>query len=333
MSAGAASAVEQLSLLPATARPPMLALPAQLAPWRDRLHLGTSSWVYSGWRGIVYPGDATPAFMSRDGLADYARHPLLSAAGVDRSFYAPLPEAQYAAWAAQTPSHFRFLVKAPAAVTDAVVRDAGGRASRVNPGYLDAAQALAAFVEPCRRGLGERLGVLLFQFSPLPPPLLEQPAAWVDRLHDFLRALPPGLPYAVEVRDAAVVTPRLVAALRDVGVGYCIGLHDRMPTLERQLRAHDHLLQGRPGPLVLRWTLRAGLDYASAAERYAPFDRIVDPDVAIREGIARAAAATLRAGQPVLVIVNNKAEGCAPLTLAALAEAIAITIGGSSPRD
>ena len=58
----------------------------------DTLLMGTSSWSFPGWRGIVYPDEATPTRLARDGLRDYAKHPLLRTVGIDRSYYAPIPE-------------------------------------------------------------------------------------------------------------------------------------------------------------------------------------------------------------------------------------------------
>ena len=69
--------------------------------------------------------------------------------------------------------------------------------------------------------------------------------------------------------------------------------------------------------------LHAGFRYEVAKERYAPFDRIVDEDLASRERIAVAVLDALIAERGVFVIANNKAEGSAPLSIVRLAERIA----------
>ena len=315
---------------PVLAAPTPLALPAALEPFRGRLRLGTSSWSFAGWQGLVYDDPGAPhaeGRLSREGLPAYATHPLLGAVGIDRGFYAPIPREEYARYASQVPPGFRFLVKAPGRTTDALRRDEAGRAREPNPAFLDVGAAIADCVAPALEGLGERLGTVLFQFSPLPPAMLSDAPTWIARLRAFLDALPRPLPgdarYAIELRDASLLTPRLVDALREADVEYCIGLHDRMPPVERQLRALDRLHPGGAGPLVVRWTLHAGIGYEAAKLRYAPFRELVDPDPATRGPLAERAAATLLAGHPVTVIANNKAEGSAPLTLVALARAIA----------
>jgi uncharacterized protein YecE (DUF72 family) len=321
---------------PILAAPTRLALPASLERFRGRLRLGTSSWSFAGWQGLVYDDPGAPhaeSRLSREGLPAYASHPLLGAVGIDRGFYAPIPLEEYARYAAQVPAGFRFLVKAPGRITDALRRDGVGRGREPNPGFLDVEAAIAGFVAPAVDGLRDRLGTLLFQFSPLPAAMLSDAPAWIARLRGFLDALPRPLPdgacYAVELRDPSLLTPRLVDALREAGVEYCVGLHDRMPPVERQLRALGRLHPPGGGPLVARWTLHAGLGYEAARHRYAPFRELVDPDPATRGPLAAHAASTLLAGHAVTVIANNKAEGSAPLTLLELAHAIAAHVDAS----
>jgi hypothetical protein len=45
----------------------------------DGIHLGTSSWAFTGWTGIVYDRPAPENLLAREGLTAYARHPLLRA--------------------------------------------------------------------------------------------------------------------------------------------------------------------------------------------------------------------------------------------------------------
>lgn len=289
------------------------------------LYLGTSSWFFPGWRGLVWDRAADEATLSRYGLAAYAQHPLLATVCIDRAFYAPLTPEQYAGYAAQVPASFRFVVKAPGAVTQSWVRGSGDR-PEANPTFLDLETAVAQFVTPCIEGLGDKAGVLLFQFPPLGRAQMRDSRRFVQRLQAFLGALPPGPFYAVEVRDAGLITRRFLGALREVSAHYSVSVHPRLPPVSVQAVA---MAGAGPSPLVVRWNLNPREAYEAAKARYAPFDRLVDEDVSTRESIARLAAAALRAGEPVYVIANNKAEGSAPLTLSRLAVSIAGALRGS----
>jgi uncharacterized protein YecE (DUF72 family) len=290
-----------------------------------RWHFGTSSWNFPGWAGIVYADTSPEAELSRHGLHALSRHPLLRSVSLDRAFYRSLVRATYANLAAQVPDTFRFLVKAPASVTDAVVRDsARGQAVAPNPGFLDPAAALAQALEPACAGLGPKLGTLVFQLSPLPWNLLRDAAGpALDRLEAFwsrlMPAVPAGVDIALEVRDPLLLQPALARQLRTHGVRYCLGLHDRMPPIDAQL---DMLRALWPGNLVCRWNLQRGLRYTQARGAFTPFDRLQAPDVATRTQLARVIAGTLRAGHRACVTINNKAEGSAPLSVFRLAEAV-----------
>lgn len=320
-------------VLPAEPSQDVLDLAAELPP---SVRLGTSSWSFPGWRGIVYGDDYSNSKLARDGLAAYGAHPLLRSVSIDRSFYAPLTVTDYLRYAQQVPDHFRFIVKAPALITDASVRGDRGEPVSANPCFLNPELAIREFIEPCLAGLGAKAGALVFQFPPLPDQLLADPAAFVERLAAFLAALPP-LPapaanaapgdatcYAVEIRDGILLTPRFVRALRAAGVRYCVGLHARMPDPLRQAAALA-LMDGEApaGPLIVRWSLHSGFKYEQAKARYEPFDKLVDEDPHTRDALAELAARYAIAGQPVLITTNNKAEGSAPLTCAKLARAIA----------
>ncbi|KWA63497.1 hypothetical protein WL28_27715 [Burkholderia ubonensis] len=311
---------------PAPIAPDVADAAAGLPP---NVRLGTSSWYFPGWNGIVYDGDFAQTKLSREGLEAYGAHPLLRSVSLDRSFYGPLSVADYLRYAQQVPDDFRFVVKAPASVTDAVVRGRRGEPSGPNPSFLDATLATNEFVRPCVDGLGKKAGVLVFQFSPLPDRLLADPAALIDRLSAFFAALPPlppepdGPRYAIEIRDASLLTPRFIRALAALGVRYCVGLHARMPDPLRQAAALALLDGDAPGPLIVRWSLHGGFKYEQAKAKYEPFDRLVDEDPHTRSALAELAARYALAGQPVIITINNKAEGSAPLSCIALAHEIA----------
>ena len=76
---------------------------------------------------------------------------------------------------------------------------------------------------------------------------------------------------------------------------------------------------------MARWNLHqrhGAYGYDSAKDLYEPFDRLLDPDPETRAILSQVMAATAAAHLPVYVTINNKAEGSAPLSVEALAEAV-----------
>lgn len=314
--------------------PPDPALQALAAALPSRARLGTSSWTYPGWAGLVWDAPYADAQLSKDGLKAYAAHPLMRSVSVDRGFYRPLTEGQYARYAAQVPDDFRFVVKAPSHVTDALVRDEDGRGRQPNPAFLDAALATQDFVAPALAGLGHKVGALVFQLSPMPRHLLHNLPLVLQRLRTLLLAQPSLSPIApdgvlaVEVRDPEwldpAFMPELAAVLREAGATWCLCLHAKMPRLRDQLPLLRMLW---PGPMVCRWNLNplhGAYGYEDAQREYSPYDRIHDVDDETRALLVRTIAGVTGAGQNAFVTISNKAEGCAPLSVRALAEGLAL---------
>lgn len=325
------SAQQQLDMFAPSVAPNMAGLVVGCAPYPSHLtaisrqlppdlRLGTSSWNFPGWRGIVFAADASKTHLARHGLAAYARHPLLHAVGLDRTYYAPLPSTDYAAYADVVPASFRFLVKAHELCTLAVFRTMGrypGRGGERNTRFLDPAYATAHVVAPCIEGLGSKAGPLLFQFPPQHVQAVGGSERFAERLHAFLKALPRGLLYAVELRNATLLTAAYCDALVDTGAVHCFNVHPSMPPLQAQYR----LARAAAAPqLVVRWMLHPTQRYETAAARYEPFDRLVDEDLNNRQAIADMCLDAAAAARPALVIVNNKAEGSSPLSIVKLAE-------------
>ncbi len=299
------------------------------------VHLGTSSWSFPGWTGLVYgPRHGRPETetrLAKHGLAAYASHPLFRTVSLDRTFYAPISADAFAAYAAQVPDDFRFVVKAPQAFTDPVIRRPGsGMASRDNRSFLDSAAAIETFVRPALTGLGIKTGPLVFQFPPLGRRFTKDVRNTAGQVAAFLAALPQGAPvdgrqpiYAVEVRDPELACETFASAIREAGGVPCLAVHARMPPVAEQIAAFGLDTAGCTLPVVARWNLHAGRQYEEAKADYFPFDTLVEEDLPSRLALASLARLAAKLAREVYITINNKAEGSAPLSVAKLAAAIA----------
>jgi uncharacterized protein YecE (DUF72 family) len=298
---------------PVTPSPEVLQLARRLP---KNLHLGTSSLSFPGWAGVVYEGQHSAAVLARSGLRAYSQHPLLRALNVDNTFYRPPVLERLVQQAADVPADFRFIAKAYTGLTtDPNTLRAQQRG--IEPVFLDPVYARRAVVEPLVAGYGAKLGGVLFQFSPLGYRYKSNPETFVAQLGKFVTALPSGPVYAIELRDRELLGPAYERMLADTGAVHCSSAHSRMPPVDTQVR------DAGVGPLFIRWMLQADDDYASAAARFAPFNRLQAPDKLSRSRIAALVKQGLSSGRDVHVIAANNAEGSAPLTLFELAKAVA----------
>jgi uncharacterized protein YecE (DUF72 family) len=223
---------------------------------------------------------------------------------IDRTYYGPIPAPEFRAYADQVTGGFRFLVKAHQALT------------RPGEHYFDREYALEEVIGPAIEGLGAKAAVLLLQFPPQNVRALGGPLRFADDLGEFLRDLPRDFLYAVELRNHELLSRRYLEALEESSACHCYNVHPSMPDVQEQA----NLTAGARFPaLVVRWMLRRDRDYEEAREDFRPFNRLAEEDSSSRQAIARLCRERAKAA---FVIVNNKAEGSAPLSVFKLAEEI-----------
>jgi uncharacterized protein YecE (DUF72 family) len=171
-----------------------------------KLHVGTSGYSYTGWRGIFYPDDLPAGQM----LRFYAGR--LPAVEINNPFYR-LPRASVLeSWAAQVPGGFRFALKASRRITHLK--------------RLKEAADETAYLARTVRTLGKRLGVILFQ---LPPTLRKD----LPRLEQFLDLLSDDARAAFEFRHPSWHAEDVFECLRARGCALCVA--DTGDDLEPQL--------------------------------------------------------------------------------------------------
>ncbi|CAN5866538.1 hypothetical protein BH18ACI5_BH18ACI5_01150 [soil metagenome] len=287
------------------------ALASSLPP---TLRMGTSSWSFPGWRGIVYSRAMTTTELAREGLREYSRHPLLRTVGVDRSFYAPVSADDWRRYAEQVPDDFVCCVKAPASITSYTV--AGSRHPIANPGFMSAARMIDELLDPCLRALGSKAGPFLLPFPPLTARATLDPVEFAEMLDGFLDRLPRHAEYAVELRDRSLLTETYRRVLSRNGVVHVCNYWSAMPMPGQQ----GSLVEHARGPFTMvRLLMRPGTRYTQQREAMAPFNRIVEQDEHMRRDAVDVLQRALAAGQRASLLVNNKAEGSSPLTIEAIA--------------
>lgn len=197
----------------------------------DGLYLGTSSWTFPGWEGIVYDRQVPQSVLARHGLAAYAQHPLFSTVCIDRTYYGPISKVEFADYADAVPEDFRFVVKAHEMLTRIRMKD---DVASLNPQFLDVDYAMEEVIGPCLEGLGKQASVLLLQF---PPQRVDSIDGFSEKLQRFLGKLPRGLLYAIELRNPELLSDSYIEAIGEVGACHCFNVHPTMSHLFRNSHA------------------------------------------------------------------------------------------------
>ncbi len=180
--------------------------PGSVSPPEAGLYLGTSGWSYADWEGTLYP-EGLPAGAR---ISEYVRH--YATVEIDSSFYGTPRRSTVERWREVAPEGFLFAAKFPQEITH----------EKNLTGVGDLAENFVSIMA----SLGDKLGPLLLQ---LPPSFTVE---GMGVLEDFLRGLPEGPRYAVEVRHRSWLGSDLPEMLRERGVALTLIDYPRMPRME-----------------------------------------------------------------------------------------------------
>jgi uncharacterized protein YecE (DUF72 family) len=245
--------------------------------------VGTCGFAYPEWRGRFYPPELGPG----EWLGFYAQ--VFEALELDGTFYRPPEAAQVAVWAETLPDRFAVAAKVPRAIT--------------HEARLEG-EAAAGMLRELARALGHLGDRLLAAVLQLPPSL--DAGEGRDRLARLLGGRPDGLPVVVEVRHRSWDRPWLPELLAASGAGLVVAQRPGAAPWPDPAGpvGYLRLLGDRRGTPVIGRPVR---DRAAELDRWAAL-------------LARSAAAggAALAGRPVAAFVNNRVEGAAFDTAAAL---------------
>jgi uncharacterized protein YecE (DUF72 family) len=284
----------------------------------DSVRFGTSTWNYPGWRGLVYHQDYGPKGAAARMLKEYAAFPLFGTVGVDSSFYGPPTEAVLRSYAEHLPPGFPCVSKVWSQLTVHTFTKAQDpdRAGKTNPDFLNADLFVEEIYEPYRRYFADNTGPYVFEFQTIAKSSGLDAERFAERLDQFFSALPRDAEYGIEIRNEEFLTPMYFAVLREHSVAHVFNSWTRMPPIGHQLDLPGAI----SAPFIIaRALLRPGRTYDEAVDAFAPYDRIREPNPKLRRDLVRLVEAAVKTRIPAYLLVNNRAEGSAPLTIAAVA--------------
>lgn len=160
-------------------------------------YIGTSGWVYAGWREHLYADTPVKRWLQ-------VASTTFDALEINGSFYTQIKPETYQRWYDETPAHFRFALKGHRFVT---------HYKRLK-GCDESIIRLRDQAHPLR----EKLAAVVWQ-------LPSNFQCNVPRLEEFCEALRawPGVGHALELRHKSWFTDEVAAVMGRYGVGVCMG--------------------------------------------------------------------------------------------------------------
>ncbi len=184
-----------------------------------KIYLGTSAFTAAGWQGTFYPA----GMKSQNFLSFYAKN--FDSVEVNSTLYGCPSARTVANWNAKTPADFIFSIKTPRSITHDKV-------------LVECDAELEEFLGTMEI-LGSKLGPILFQFPQFSPGVFPDRHAFTDRLVPFLKKLPAGRKYAIEIRNPEWLDAEFTDLLRQRGIALVLPDLPYMPRPEELARKVD----------------------------------------------------------------------------------------------
>ncbi|MEZ4288500.1 MAG: DUF72 domain-containing protein [Polyangiales bacterium] len=273
-----------------------------------------------GWERVPATLADKKSFLANS-LKEYAAPSLFSTVGIDRGYYNALDEETLGSYASMLPSGFRAIIKMPQTITTYAFPNHpsfGNLADERNPQFLDADYFNDALLPPFENAFADHVGVLLLQLPPAHRRLRFED--FLSQMRTFLSRARRTFSLAFELRDPHLLQPKYADLLREFEGIHGYNYWSNMPSLVAQRR----LIGDERVPLrLIRLMLPPAAHYSKLKEKFEPFDRIVAPQPKMRDETITLIHEALEKQYETYVIVNNKAEGCSPETIAELARRLA----------
>jgi uncharacterized protein YecE (DUF72 family) len=279
------------------------------------LRLGTCSWKYPSWQGLVYS-----APQGIDYLREYAAR--YDTVEVDQWFWSlfgagsvRLPDPRDARVYRQAVGDgFRFSVKAPDSITLTHLRNRDKTAALQPNQHFLSPTLLAGFLEAISPLAGV-LGPVMFQFEYLNRQKMPSQAHFQSAFQGFLQALPSGHTYGLEIRNPNFLNRELFAFMDQNKLAPVLLQGYYMPSIIPLYERFRDLIAAQETVVIrLHGPDRQGIEERTGGR----WDQLVAPKDDELPGVAGIVRDLLTAGTRVYINVNNHYEGSAPLTIARL---------------
>lgn len=281
------------------------------------LHIGTCSWKYDSWEGLVY-SQKKPA----NYLAEYSKK--YSTVEVDQWFWSlfagnkvVLPKASVVKeYAESVPEDFTFAVKVPNAVTlTHHYKPKKSDPLQPNPYFLSV-ELMERFLESLSPLTGN-LGPIIFQFGYLNKQMMTGISQFLDSLAQFTEKLPANYTYCVEIRNPNYLGKRYFDFLQGHQLYHVFLQGYYMPSIFDIYKRFKEMIRD---VAVIR--LHGGDRKEIEGKTGKEWNRVVEPrNEDISNLVTMIQDLESRDSRPY-IYVNNHFEGSAPRTISRISDSL-----------
>jgi len=274
-----------------------------------KLIIGTCSWKYDSWKGIIYPNEDKINF-----LKEYAKH--YNSVEVDQWFWSlfdivKLPEKKTVEeYKKSVPKDFKFTIKVPNSIT--LTHYYGRNKSeplRKNPYFMsvDLFEEFLRTMNPIKN----QIGSLIFQFEYLNKQKMSSMSEFQRHLHQFFTSLPADVPpMSIETRNPYYLNSSYFRFLKDLDLNNVFLQGYFMPPIVGIYSKYKEYIKGQT-IIRLHGPDRSGIEKMSGKN----WNKIYIPRDEELKDIVEMIKDLNNRDVDVYLNVNNHYEGCAPITI------------------
>ena len=274
-----------------------------------KLTIGTCSWKYDSWKGIIYP-----EFGEINYLKEYSKH--YKTVEVDQWFWSlfnivKLPEKRDVDnYKESVPEDFKFTIKVPNSLTLTHYYSKNKTESlKKNPYFLniDLFEEFLNILNP----LKEQIGSLIFQFEYLNKEKMRSLSQFQNLLHQFFTSLPSDVPpISIETRNPFYLNSSYFRFLNDLNLSHVFLQGYFMPPIVGIYNKYKEYIKGQT-IIRLHGPDRSGIEKISGEN----WNKIyINRDEELTD-IIKMIKELQNRDVEVYLNINNHYEGCAPITI------------------
>ena len=274
------------------------------------LRIGTCSWKYDSWKGIIYSDKAEQNY-----LEEYSHH--YNTVEIDQWFWSLitqnkvlLPKENYVKlYADSVPDDFKFTIKIPNSISLTHFYNVDRtKLLKPNPHFLSS-ELLNKFLETLEP-LSNKIGVLMFQFEYLNKQKMSGLEEFLDKLGSFTERLDKRYTYGIETRNPNYLKEPYFEFLERNKLAMVFLQGYYMPPIWDVFNEFKSFIN-TTSVIRLHGPDRAGMEEKTKNI----WNKIVDPKDEELNKIREMIYSLTQKGVDLYVNVNNHYEGSAPLTI------------------
>ena len=275
------------------------------------LHIGTCSWKYPSWEGLVYDSNKPENF-----LREYARK--YQSVEIDQWFWSlfgiekvVLPKAEVVQeYVGSVPDEFRFVIKAPNSLSLTHLYKSHTSGELVeNPHFLSP-DLYHIFLNSVA-AMHPQSGAINLQFEYLNKVKMPSPQLFFEQFVNFVKSIDTSIPLCIEIRNPNFLNDSYFKTLAEYNIGhtFCQGYY--MPDIQEVHANYASLLKGT-SIIRLLGPDRQGIEKTTGKS----WNQVVAAKDKEIPGIADLVRTMVdQSGMDVYLNVNNHYEGSAPVTI------------------